>query len=114
MAHQAEARVASEPIRDSCAQANYCPGDIEILKHHRSLLAAASALLNHKVAEEYETTLALVFATLSDRDEVYARIGERLAAARHDVKDRTELYEKPSLCCGDIRPNDSIGGVPIV
>jgi hypothetical protein len=43
------------------------PGDTEILKHHRRLLAAASALLDHKVTEEYVLIPTLVFATLSDR-----------------------------------------------
>ena len=69
-----------------CTEAKYRPGDTEILKHHRRLLAAASALLDHKVTEEYVLIPTLVFATLSDRDEVYARIGERLATVRDTTK----------------------------
>jgi hypothetical protein len=103
-----------DPLCRRCKEAKYCPDDIEILRYHRRLLAAASALLDHKVTEEYIIIPTLVFATLSDRDEVYARIGERLATVREHDEDWKQLYKKFSLRLGEIKPKAAIGDVPVV
>ncbi len=109
-------RSRAKPLCDKCAEADYRPGDIEILKHHKKLLAAAGALLDRKVAGTYEIIPTLVFAAFSDKDDVYAGIGEWIAAteASPDDEDWAYLFREFSLRFGSIRPKDSIGNVPVV
>jgi hypothetical protein len=82
----------TEPLCRKCAEANYRPGDIEILKHHKKLLAAAGALLDRKVAGTYEIIPTLVFAAFSDKDDVYAGIGEWIAASEADQNNEDWAY----------------------
>ena len=71
-------------------------------------------MMDLEAPEEYEVIPTLVFATLSDRDKEYARTGERLAATRQGDEDWADLFKKFSLRFGDIRPKDSVRGVPVV
>ncbi len=103
-----------------CKEANYRVDDLDVLKHHRKLVHAAGALLDEGAIDEHRIIPTLVFATLSDRDEVYAEIGERLLAdhpgkATSDAHVWAELYRKFSGCFHPIKPHSWLGDdVPVL